>query len=381
MTNARTDDLPEPVSGPLTEARRRELQSFSVGVLRSRLAVREHAGGCELAYPDSPEWRAKLERFASFYRQRNPDLAVSLEEDATAGRLWLSIRGPEGTRQFVENSLSAADQKRSRRARSADRRLRRATAFARRLPDFLVIGGARCGTTSLFMYLADHPSFRSPEVKEIGFFDREWARGLGWYRSHFPLATRPRGITGEATPEYLFHPRASERAASVVPGAKLVVLLRDPVDRAYSHYQLKVASGFETLSFEEALEAEEERIAEGVAAMHAGERPTDDAANFSYLARGRYAEQLARWLEHYPRERLLVLSSEAFRRDRPGGFRRITDYLGLPPCTHEEFRSYHGVPRKELARETRERLNDHFAAANAELYELVEEDFGWGKPA
>jgi len=378
MTNAHHDDLPEPVSGSLTEARRRELQSFSVGVLRSRLAVRKQADGCALAYPNSPEWRAKLEQFSAFYRQRNPDLSVTLEEDEGDDRLWLSIRGPEGTGQFVENSLSAADQKRGRRARSAGRRFRRATAFARRLPDFLVIGGARCGTTSLFMYLSEHPSFRSPEVKEIGFFDREWERGLGWYRSHFPLAAGPRGITGEATPEYLFHPRAAERAASVVPDARLIVLLRDPVDRAYSHYQLKVASGFETLSFEEALEAEEARIGAGLARMRAGERADDDCANFSYLARGRYAEQLSRWLEHFPRERLLVLSSEAFRRDRPGGFRRITEHLGLRPSTHEEFRSYHGVPRKELGRETRERLNAHFAEANDELYELLGEDFGWG---
>src|SRR5947209_1159841 len=145
--------------------------------------------------------------------------------------------------------------------RSADRRA---------LPDFLIIGAQKAGTTSLYRYLAAHPDIVASTRKEVHFFDINFWRGEWWYRSLFPLRRRLQrrpplrnrpAITGEASPYYLFHPFAPERAAQLLPDAKLIVLLRDPVERAWSHYRHEVANGRETMTFPDALAAEPARLA------------------------------------------------------------------------------------------------------------------------
>src|SRR5207248_4207503 len=132
--------------------------------------------------------------------------------------------------------------------------LRRPTARLRATPDFLVVGAQRSGTTSLFRYLAAHPAVGAPVRKEIQYFTLHYQRGDGWYRTHFPMTGRQR-VTFEATPYYLFHPAAPQRAASSVPHAKVIVLLRDPVSRTFSHWQHNASRGLEHLGFEAALDA------------------------------------------------------------------------------------------------------------------------------
>src|SRR6187200_1451927 len=144
-------------------------------------------------------------------------------------------------------------------ARSAIWAYGTATARGRPLPDFLVIGAQKAGTTALYAYLRWHPGITGPSWKEVSFFDRHWWRGEAWYRGQFPLRAGGR-LVGEASPSYLFHPLAPERARSLVPDAKLIALVRNPVDRAYSQYQHAVALGREPLSFEDALAAEDERL-------------------------------------------------------------------------------------------------------------------------
>src|SRR5207248_7427804 len=145
---------------------------------------------------------------------------------------------------------------------------RAATVPIRLLPDFLIIGTQRGGTTSLYRYLKAHPCIGATSNKDLHFFDRRFHKGLSWYRSHFPTKLekayaeqlrRLTLVTGEASPSYLFHPHAPKRVAQVLPHVKLIVLLRNPVSRAYSQYHHAVELGFETLSFAEAIEAEEER--------------------------------------------------------------------------------------------------------------------------
>src|SRR6266480_7948081 len=137
----------------------------------------------------------------------------------------------------------------------------RATASLRPLPDFLILGAQKAGTTALYAYLRQHPEITGPSWKEVSFFDRHYARGEAWYRGNFPNSLRARGkLVGEASPSYLFHPLAPERVAGLVPEAKLIALVRNPVDRAYSHYQHEVALGREPLSFEDAVAAEYERL-------------------------------------------------------------------------------------------------------------------------
>lgn len=245
------------------------------------------------------------------------------------------------------------------------------------LPAFVIVGAQRCGTTSLYRALTAHPAVLPAARKELQFFSKHFDRGADWYRAQFP-ATAPGQVSGEATPYYLFHPAVPARLAAVAPAARLIVLLRDPVERAYSHYHHEVRRGHETLPFEEALATEAERLAGEEARLLA-----DDAyvsfnhQHFSYQARGRYADQLRRWLTVLPRERFLILASEAFYRDPAASLARVTAFLGLPPAEVAI-----GAPQNEgdyppLRPETRAALTAAFRAPNAELAELLGEDFGW----
>jgi hypothetical protein len=255
----------------------------------------------------------------------------------------------------------------------------RATAAARPLPDFLILGAQKAGTTALYAYLRWHPRITGPSWKEVSYFDRHYARGVRWYRGHFPL--RPRGRTvGEASPGYLFHPLAPWRVRETVPDAKLIVLVRDPVDRALSHYHHEVALGREPLSFEDALDAEEERT-RGEAERMAREPGYFSHAwwDHTYVARGRYAEQLERWLELFPREQLLVLASEELAAETAGTYRRVLEFLGAPSHGLAEYPRVYRQEYAEMAPETRRRLAREFAEPNRRLYELLGRDFGWAQ--
>jgi hypothetical protein len=220
--------------------------------------------------------------------------------------------------------------------------------------------------------------------KEPAYFSVEYDRGVGWYRAHFPLM-RPTGhrVTFEATPNYLFHPLAPERAVRLVPHARILVVLRNPVDRAVSHYHHMRRLGFETLELEEALDAEQARLAGDL------ERSLDDPSHrprqwlrFSYVARGRYAEQLARWLDHYPRSQMMVLRSEDLYADPAAVVTQIEDWLGLARWLPEEFRNYSydsGVaqPRNRLPSDVASRLRTEFEAEPQRLAALVDRQFAW----
>ena len=262
------------------------------------------------------------------------------------------------------------------------RRARLATAGARRLPDFLVIGAQRAGSTSLFAQLCAHPGVAPPSHKEIHYFDLQSFRSLRWYRSHFPPAAAARGrITGEASPYYLFHPAAPARVAKALPDVRLVAIVRDPVARAYSHHQLSVRDGREQLGFEEALRAEPARLA-GEEARLLTDRAyrSHPHRHQSYAARGLYAEQLRRWHEHVAPERLLVVSSEELFADPFATGATVLEFLGLdaaevPPLPVRNQRPY--PPMSDAARTL---LEARFEAPNRELQELLGRDLGWAAP-
>lgn len=264
------------------------------------------------------------------------------------------------------------------------------TGPLRVLPDFLVIGAPKCGTTSLYGYLAQHPSVLPALGKEVRFFDQFRHRPLRWYRGHFPTrwAVRRAGrevggrvLTGEATPTYLMSPVAPGRAHAVVPEAKLIALLRNPVDRAYSNYQMEVRHGTETLSFEEALDCEEERLRdERVEVYEDGARFKFTELHFSYQKQGIYVEQLKRWLEYYRRDQLLVLDSVLLFTEPAECYARILDFLGLPPYELGSFPVlYQGIYRDTMRPETRERLLEYYRPYNEELFELLGMGFEWGE--
>jgi hypothetical protein len=274
----------------------------------------------------------------------------------------------------------------ARDARERGRQLglrRRLTAPLRTLPSFLVIGAQRSGTTTLWSYLLSTGKVRQPERKGIQYFTLHADRGPRWYRGNFPLARPGRDwITGEGSPYYLFHPRAPALAARVLPEARLVALLRNPVDRAYSHYHHELRMGAESLaSFEEALAAEQERTAGEAERLLADPSYHSPAhRHFTYLARGRYAEQLERWLEHFPREQLLVLSSEELFGEPAAALARLHAFLRLPPPDGEPTLPHeHRASYPPMRPETRTRLLAYFCPHNERLFALLGRRFDWDR--
>ena len=290
----------------------------------------------------------------------------------------LSARLPPSTRRTAQRVRHAA---------------RRPTSGLRVLPDFLVIGGQRCGTDSLFKDLGLHPCVIAATRKEVSYFTRHFGLGEAWYRTHFPtrarVAVRRRRQHAqvrsfEATPDYLFHPLAAARAAQLVPDAKLIALLRDPVERAYSHYRHMVRLGFEDLSFDEAIAREDERTAPDRDRLR--RQPLAHPAHlirYSYAARGAYAEQLERWFAHFRREQVLVVRSEDFF-DRPAAaFAEILAFVELPAWRPEAFPNYSPPPPHPTggggpSEATTEHLRRYFAPRNEELHALLGRDMGWG---
>lgn len=268
------------------------------------------------------------------------------------------------------------------------------TSWFRLLPDFIIIGTQRGGTTSLYSYLASHPSIGPASTKEVHFFDNKFPKGLTWYRAHFPstlekyYVERVHGrkfITGESSPYYLFHPHVPKRVAQAVPQAKLIVLLRNPIDRAYSQYNHEVDGGRETLpTFEEAIDREEERIAkEREKLLHDEYYVSEHHRHHSYLAKGMYVDQLLNWMTYFPREQFLILRSEDFYANPARGLQQTLDFLDIPQTTltsdEQEYKQYNNKTFTKMNPDTRKRLIHYFRPHNERLYDYLDTDFGWDK--
>jgi len=253
------------------------------------------------------------------------------------------------------------------------------------LPDFVVIGAQKCGTTFFYHLLSQHPLVEPAASKELHFFDKNFDLGVEWYRRCFPAPRWEDGrrtITGEATPYYMFHPLASERMAEVIPQARLIMLLRNPVDRAYSHHQQEVRKGGETLNFEEAVEAEETRLrSEREMLLENEHYASFEHQRLSYLSRGIYVNQLLRWAEFFDREQMLVLKSEDFFEKPQDVLKSVLDFLELP--TWKPTPSEMGTRRNESRYERgmdpvlRRRLEEYFEPHNKRLYDFLGVDLGW----
>lgn len=239
------------------------------------------------------------------------------------------------------------------------------------LPDFLIIGTQRGGTTSLWEYLRAHPDvviFKTR--KEIHFFDKKWGRGLEFYRQQFP-SKKGKQITGEATPNYLFYEKALPRIKAMFPKIKIIILLRNPIERAWSHYLLMRNQGKEHLSFGKALKVEKRRIKQSREALQ----------DFSYRSRGIYIEQIKRWFSAFPREQFLVIKSENFFSNPKKIYEEVLKFLNLRPYIPnvvKEKRRFQRTSRTTTFNpEIRKELKEFYEPYNKELYKFLKRDFGW----
>ncbi len=248
---------------------------------------------------------------------------------------------------------------------------------ARALPDAMIIGAMKSGTSSLHYYLTQHPQVIAPLRKEVHYFDLNFGRGETWYRANFGRAGQG-GVNIDSSPYYLFHPLVPQRAHALVPQARLIVLLRDPVRRAYSHYWHERDKGREPLSFEDAIAAEADRISRDHERLASGEIERSAAHQyFSYLARGRYAEQLERWLSAYPREQLLVLRFEDLAQEPLPVLNRSLHFAGLSPLAAAKLEPRNTRKYPPIDPATAERLRDYFAPHDAALAVLLGEPMRW----
>ncbi len=260
-----------------------------------------------------------------------------------------------------------------------------ASSRLRVLPDFLIVGGQRCGTTSMFKTLLQHPAVVGPLMhKGIHYFDTaDYARGVDWYRGQFPLRqtiqrrTSARGepaLTGESSPYYGVHPLAAERIATDLPDVRLLLLIRDPVERAFSAHTHESARGYEHEPFARALELETERTR--------GEReriladPTYESFSLrhhAYAERGQYVEQFERLVSIFGTERLHVVDSDRVFEDPAPVMTGVFEFLGLSQPSTLEFRQHNARPRSPMPEPLRTRLKEHFSSYD----DLLVDALGW----
>lgn len=276
---------------------------------------------------------------------------------------------------------------------------RKVTSPLRILPHFIIFGVGRCGTTSLYNYLAEHPNVGEAQEKEIFFFDYHFDQGLSWYKKYFPLKVQGYGktpwVTGDATPSYMHHPLAPSRIKEILPQVKLILLLRNPVDRAYSHYCQKINAQLETFPFEMAVR---HQIAERT--FFQKEHILGNEQYFrhvyyphAYISKGVYIENIARWFNTFPKQHILVLQNEEMSKKPQRVFQKTLEFLELPPWELKEFKqyNYHGdhysAPRSDksshkakyepLTSSFRQELAEYFKPYNEQLYEFLGTDLGW----
>lgn len=238
------------------------------------------------------------------------------------------------------------------------------------LPNALIIGASKGGTTSLYHWLRRHPGVCASRVKEVQYFGDNYRMGPRWYAAQFAPRSAHE-IRMEASPSYLWDPRVPERVRRLLGTPKLIVLLREPVERAWSQYWMNVRGGAETDSFGEALRREAEWF--GPAGPFLPERSTSPAFYRlrSYLGKGVYAPQIERWLSIFPRANFHFIRSEDMFRSPEGTLSQLLRFLDLPPMEMKDLRPHNEGRYPPLDPEHRRDIQPFFAASNARVEQLT----------
>lgn len=274
-------------------------------------------------------------------------------------------------------------------ARSLFLKAGQATSRWRMEPSFIVIGGQRCGTTTIFKTLSEHPQVMRPPIdKGTDYYTLNYAEGLDWYRSRFPVrkvAERRTSRYGppiafEACTYYMFHPYAVERLVRDYPDVKLIAMLRDPVERAFSAYKHEFARGFEPEpDFMRALDLEPERLDGELERMSDPRYESHAHRHHAYTARGQFAEQLNRVYQYFAPEQVHVMESEAFFAEPAKEFGRVIDFLGLTSWQPAQFEQHNARPSSAMPADAREYLQAHYRSHDQDLSDLLERPPFWVK--
>jgi len=259
------------------------------------------------------------------------------------------------------------------------------------IPDFYIIGAAKCGTSALYDYLIQHPSVYSAVTKEPRFFDKYYGKGLNWYKVLFPLKVtkffitkilQKDFVTGEATPRYLDHPHAPKRIQSITPNAKFIILLRNPADRIFSHYNMRKSSKKETLPLHDALKLEAKRTKDEFEHMVKDENYYSlDYYHHSYLDRSIYINKLERWMKVFPKEQFLIIQSEIFFSNSDKVLQNVLKFLKLPEFHLKEYSKIDTgkYKKSKMDPSLRIQLLEQFVSHNEKLYSFLGTRFDWDK--
>ncbi len=242
-------------------------------------------------------------------------------------------------------------------------------------PNFIVIGGMKCGTTSLYNYLIEHPQVLPSVKKELHFFNKGFDRGIDWYLSHFP--SLPKGqnfITGDASPGYLVD-GVEEQVFSLFPKVKLIAILRNPADRCISHYYHNLKLGKEKRSFEEAICPQLEKFW-GLSELPKNSQDSGDKLTV-YLLYSLYVYFLQKWLNLFPREQLLILKSEDLFEHPKTTMNQVFQFLGLPDRHLKEYKKYNSGLYNSIDESIYQKLSSFFEDSNVKLEELLAQKFNW----
>ncbi len=252
----------------------------------------------------------------------------------------------------------------------------------RKKPTFFIIGVQKAGTTSLYNYLIQHPQIKEALIKETHFFNMNYNKGMFYYRALFPISFSKQSITGEATPDYFDHPKVPERLYKHFPDAKLIVIFRNPLDRAFSHFNFVQSYNDEEkkLTFEEALNLEEERLKFAFDRLDADiYNSAREISNYGYVYKSLYSKHLSRWLKFFPLSNFLFIDFDELKKSPNDVLKKIFKFLGVKDdfSINDTKVRNKTTYRSMLNDETKKELEKKFEKYNTELKHLTKIDFKW----
>ena len=270
---------------------------------------------------------------------------------------------------------------------SIGRAFQMATSSIRILPDFIIIGSSKAGTWAIHNYLLQHPDI-DYSARNIHFFEYAYSNKISWYKSHFPTKLykslvesihKRKCLMSEHTSTYLHHPLIPQRVKDSIPDVKLIVSLRNPIDRAYSNYHMFVRIGVEKRTFEDAVFSEIKRI-EIIKENDNFQIKNPNFSNcveFNYLRHGTYVDKLENWLKFFRREQFCIVENKDLSKNPQQVLDKIFEFLNVPHFKLRQEERWNVGKYKKMKESTRKTLEDFFKPYNERLYKLLGQNFSW----